>query len=232
MFFQFRNISEAQTVLSMEAKEVTTSTLILGATEMIQTRIANSVWSNMTMTTTTQRARLVGRYTAAFAAEFQAWLGATHLFVRNEQARCVLAKNIRCEFDGDHIGLLYDFAQQFDTESPSSLDRYWISAYLGDVRRLFINSGGSSGLRGLAALTLLENTSLVFIPILEAAAARSGIAPHTYTQVHGRADIEHSQELLRALEAEQHEGYVRAQSDISTGISLASSLVLRVFANP
>ncbi len=212
-----------------------TKTLIDDATEIIQERITQSVWWNMHKTTRRNRSRLVGRYAAAFAAEFQAWIGATYPFVRSERARFVLAKHIRSEFRNNHIGLLHDFAQQFDASNPRPQDRDWVSAHLDDVRRLFNNSRSCCGLRGLAALTLLENASRVFIPVLEAAATKSGFDRHDYTRMHGEADeadIEHCQDLMLALEDERFAEYPQAQSEVLIGARVASSLVLRVFANP
>ena len=211
----------------------TAKLLVEQAVATIEASMSNSFWSNMSQTSRQDRQRLVGRYTAAFAAEFQAWLGATYPSVRSDIARFALAKNIRCEFNEDHIDLLYRFARQFDTTIPHADDRAWIYPCLSHVRRLFVCTPQSSnGLRGLAALTIFERASQIFIPILDAAAKTDDIQDRAYTQIHGDADTKHCQELMEALEAEWGEGYHNPHSDVLGACNAASSLVLRIFTCP
>ncbi|MES3005647.1 MAG: hypothetical protein V4664_01725 [Patescibacteria group bacterium] len=207
--------------------------LIQDCRQMLAETLKKSVWSTIGQsndkTTPEGRRKLIGGYTAAVAAEFQAWLGATYAFARHETAQYALKDNIRCEIGNDHIGMLYDFAEQANS-LPTKNDYEWVKDCMGDMRRLFEDTE-RLGLIGVTVLAVLESTSTLFIPVLAKAGKVNGVKDFTYTNAHGEADIAHSDAFIKAMEAEMSEGYRNPEELMSKAANMTMNLVLRIFAN-
>lgn len=223
-----RNTQPIRSFQSMNPQE-----LIQDCRRMLAETLEKSVWATIGQaddkTTIESRCRLIGGYTAAVAAEFQVWLGATYAFARHETAQHALKDNIRCEIGNDHIGMLYDFAEQ--AKSLPTIDDYeWVQGCMEDMRRLFKDTE-RLGLIGVTVLGVLESTSTLFIPVLAKAGRANGVKDFTYTNVHGEADIAHSDAFIKAMEAEMSEGYRNPEELMSKAANMTMNLVLRIFAN-
>ncbi len=147
------------------------------------------------------QSRVLGRYSSAIIPNFIPWLKLTQDSLNSSEAREEVRKNIEDEIKGDHPGMLRRFVSSAgivyspDTSLTNLRDLHFIN---GDV---FYRSPPSS-LRKIAALAVMENTSLKFIPVLESYARSLGGKDFEYTQVHGEADIEHAKDLYDALRQE------------------------------
>lgn len=204
------------------------------ARKSVQQAIDKSQWARIgTPENTVTNAAcsiLIGRYTAAIAAEFQVWLGATYAFARHEETQYVLKDNIRCEMADNHIGMLHRFAAA-SKATPTCNDREWVEPVLENIRQMF-RDVGSVGLFGTALLATLENTSDIFIPILERAAVFNECTNLTYPNTHGEADAKHSEAFRRAMESERSANYgFDAYGIMALGANYGTDLVLRIFAD-
>lgn len=175
-----------------------------------------------------QSRRLIGRYTAAVAAEFQVLLGGTYAFARHEIAQLALKENIRCEMCNDHIGMLYNFACQAKA-LPTIADREWVRPNVEELRRIFCDPN-TMGLVGVTVLGILENTSELFIPVLTKAGKIAGVKDFTYTNVHGEADIAHSNAFVKAMNAEWDAGYKYPGDVMGKAATIATNYIIRIFA--
>ncbi|MEK7606498.1 MAG: iron-containing redox enzyme family protein [Patescibacteria group bacterium] len=174
----------------------------------LREHLRRSVWERVgkkgSTISVSGRKRLLGRYTTGVAAEFQAWLGFTHAQVKNEYAKSVLLSNLVCEFEENHIGMLYEFVGQVNA-LPIPDDRQRLEVVSRKMRVLFEDRTWA-GLAGLTALTVLESTSPIFIPILARTAKSLGADNFEYTDCHGSADVKHSRECEKALGHEMATG--------------------------
>jgi hypothetical protein len=170
--------------------------LITDTKEMIQYKVSNSKAGDRDV---------LARYTAATAVNFTDWVGKTIPWVRHELSRQVLIDNLRCETADDHVGMLLNFAT-LSGAMPERADYAHVEDDLKNVRSIF-NPIQQAGLSGLALCAMLESTSEIFIPDLAERAKRLGCKDFTYTDVHGVADVAHSDGAIRALECEVTMGY-------------------------
>jgi hypothetical protein len=170
---------------------------------------------------------LIAYYTAAIAVNFTDWMGKALPWVRHELAQFVLKDNLRCEAVHDHIGMLYKFAKS----AGADIDEAAYSLTILEVERIreLFREPNTAGLAGLALITALENTSIEFIPMLEAVAKNLGVTDLQYTKVHGEADAEHSNMFVRALKAELTMGYPTPRQVVSNAFTAASSLLEQIF---
>lgn len=161
------------------------------------------------ITTSSEGARtsLIANYTAAIAINFTDWMGKTLPWVRHELSRLVITDNLRCETVEDHATMLEKFAEHCNA-TPTAMSYSQVQFGVRLIRGLF-HTPYFAGLSGIALMALLENTSRDFIPVLGQVAEELGCLPkhQQYISVHGEADIAHSEQFLRALEAEASMGY-------------------------
>jgi hypothetical protein len=148
---------------------------------------------------------VLARYTAATAVNFTDWVGKTIPWVRHELSRQVLIDNLRCETVDDHVGMLLNFTT-LSGAMPERSDYSHVEEELKKVRSIF-NPIQQAGLSGLALCAMLESTSEIFIPDLAERAKRLGCKDFTYTDVHGVADVAHSDGAIKALQCEVTMGY-------------------------
>lgn len=171
---------------------------------------------------------IIARYTAAVAVNFTDWIGKTIPWVRHETAYHTLVDNLRCEASNDHIGMLMRLAAQ-SKAMPDNDDYDYIYEEVVNIRKLFADPT-TAGISGITLCTILENTSEIFIPDLAQRATKRGCTDLTYTDVHGEADVEHSEAFLRAIVAEATMGYRNADYFINDAEEQAVALIRRIYS--
>lgn len=172
---------------------------------------------------------VIARYTAAVAVNFTDWIGKTIPFVRHEDSYQVLVNNLRCESAHDHVGMLLQFAE-LSGSLPGRDDYVHVAEQVGLIRSLFTDSNGA-GLCGIALCAFLENTSEIFIPDLARRAKECGCTDFTYTDIHGEADIEHSEAFIRALQVEySNGGYFNPDFLANLAMCDARKLIAKIYS--
>ncbi len=170
---------------------------------------------------------VIARYTAAIAVNFTDWIGKTIPWVRHETARHALVDNLRCESIQDHVGMLLRFAALSNAQ-PNRDDFTHTYREVSLIRKLFTEPA-ISGLNGIALCAVLESTSEIFIPDLARRAEKCGCTDFTYTDIHGEADVKHSNAFIRALEAEQAMGYSDPEYLIEQTVKVAINLIASIY---
>lgn len=167
---------------------------------------------------------IVRRYTAAVEPNFIPWVGAGVISARSVQGRFAASENLEEELRGDHQGMLRDFAERIGC-TPNAED---YCAVQPAVQRTRDQVREMNGLKNIALLAYLENTSGAFIPYLAGIAKKLGNGKENliYTDAHGEADIEHARQFLWALGHEKKTGYGHPDQTIREGI-IAGGLFLR-----
>ncbi len=176
---------------------------------------------------TTDARTVIARYTAAVAVNFTDWIGKTIPWARHETAYHALVDNLRCEAAEDHVGMLLRFAELSDAV-PAREDFAHTTREVEAIRKLFADSA-QSGLNGVALCAVLENTSEIFIPDLARRAMECGCSDLIYTDVHGEADVEHSDAFLDAAEAEMTMRYPDASASVAQATRVAVDLIARIY---
>jgi len=173
----------------------------------------------------------IRQYVAAILVNFTDWIGKTLPWVRSPEARFALQDNLRCEQQDDHIGLLEAFATLCNAR-PTDKDYLHVIGAVNRVRDL-LRDTNLAGLTGTTVLTILENTSEVFIPNLKQAGRILGCTDFRYTDVHGVADAEHSGALIKALTHEFSAGYGSdADLWVEQAVDESVTLIKRIFTLP
>ncbi len=145
-----------------------------------------------------QARRIIANYAAAVEGNFIAWLGAGLVTARSHHAEFAIKDNIYEEIEGNHPGMLRDFACSASA-LPDACSYEYVSGAVDRMRSLVAEM---VGLQSIALLTCLENFSLYFIPYLAELAGKLGSKDFAYTDAHGAADVEHADLFLWALEQE------------------------------
>jgi len=138
---------------------------------------------------------LIGTYRVAIEPNFIPWMQRAYETARSEVAKKVILENIQDEVSQDHPKMLRDFS----TGSGVLLDKRHYAKVSRLVLEMWRLLGNDNGLTNVAIAATLENTSLEFVPYLASLGKRAGCIDFTYTDVHGKADIAHAQELYRGL---------------------------------
>lgn len=141
-------------------------------------------------------------YNAGVAVNFTDWIGKTMRRAQSKIGLKALGENLDCEMEDEHVEMLNHFSAQCGA-MPGQNDYRYIAENARLIRALF-RDRATAGLAGMTVLALLENTSEIFIPVLAAMGKRLDVKDFTYTDVHGAADVEHSQALAKALDEELH----------------------------
>lgn len=170
---------------------------------------------------------VIARYTAAIAVNFTDWLGKTYPWARHEIAQYALKDNLRCEQSQDHVGMLLNFTKGAGVRVMAE-DFEWVAEPVEAIRKL-LGRVCDAGFTGLAILAILENTSQVFIPVLEEMGKTLGVTDLTYTRVHGEADVEHSDAFIKALRAEWTMGHRDTQALACDALDAVLGLLHRIF---
>jgi hypothetical protein len=194
--------------------------------DCLQERFATAteaIRSLLQKTITNEEAReIIARYTAAFEGNFVAWMAATTISTQTVQGRYAAEENIEVEMRDNHPGMLRKFAQ-FSNAEPSQKHYESIQKELNEIRKLVAEL---NGVKNIALMTYLENTSAAFIPYLAQLGKQLGCTDFTYTNVHGIADISHADQFLWALE---HEMKKEPKGNIDQVIQKGYALLKAIF---
>jgi len=145
-----------------------------------------------------ERRGIIARYAAVLEGNFIYWMTAAYLSVASDEAHAIVQDNLREEVRDNHPGMLRRFAMAARA-LPTDVDALAVWPALESVRRFV---AGLSGVKIVLMMTFFEGFISRFMPYLAELAASQGSAEREYTDVHGVVDIEHTQGLFRASEAE------------------------------
>ncbi len=169
---------------------------------------------------------IIRRYAAVFEGNFVSWMSAGVISARSPYARFAATENIWVELRDNHPGMLKTFAVSCGA-LPHPDDVVTVLVEVDAIRKLV---GELSGIKCIALMAFLENTSEVFIPYLASLAHRLGSSNYDYTNVHGKADALHAEQFLKALEEESVQSYPNPQGDIEEVFCKALLLLKSIFA--
>lgn len=175
--------------------------------------------------TNEQARKIIQRYTAAIEGNFLSWMSGATISVSSIISKFAVDENLWVEIKDNHPGILRLFAQQVNAE-PNSEDYRYVQKELNAVREIVAEL---SGIKTIALMAVLENTSATFIPFLAELGKRLGAKDFTYTDVHGEADIEHANQFLEALTDEKSLGYINPDKSIDEAINLTIALLRKIF---
>ena len=168
-----------------------------------------------------QRRGIIARYSAVLEGNFIYWMTATYLSVQSEAARPVLIDNLTEEVRDCHPEMLRRFALAAHAY-PTDTDAMAVRDGLTKVR-MFL--GRLQGVQNVLTMGFFESYIQRFMSYLADLAAARGSAERVYTDVHGVCDVEHSQELFRAVALEMSINPVQAGSNLYEGVELLSALL-------
>jgi hypothetical protein len=173
-----------------------------------------------------ERRGIIARYTAVLEANFISWMTAAYLAVSSEAARGIIEENLREEVRDNHPGMLRRFAMAAQAV-PTDADALAVHRRLEDVRR-FVARLSAANL--VLMMAFFERFITRFMPYLADLARRQGSAEQEYTDVHGVVDIEHTEQLFRALEAETMFGRtpLAGTTNLFDGVEVLRALIERV----
>jgi len=170
--------------------------------------------------------KTIKRYTAAIEGNFLVWMGGASISARSVVSKFAADENLWVEIRDDHPSMLRNFAKCAKAE-PDAEDFQYVHSEVMKVRNLV---GELSGVKNIALMAVLENTSASFIPYLAGLAKKLGCNDLTYTDVHGEADIEHANQFLEALSDEVKLGYQNAEKEVDDTLALTLSLLKKIFS--
>jgi hypothetical protein len=167
---------------------------------------------------------IIARYSAVLEGNFIYWMTATYLAVKSEEARAIIIENLTEEVRDSHPAMLRIFASAADAY-PTEVDSLAIGPDLTNVR-LFL--GKLQGVQSLVTMAFFESYIQRFMSYLADLAAARGSAERVYTDVHGVCDVEHSQELFRAVSLEMSVNPMKPGSNLYEGVDLLSALLYSI----
>ncbi|MBV9398784.1 MAG: iron-containing redox enzyme family protein [Bryobacterales bacterium] len=176
------------------------------------------------------RRGIIARYSAVLEGNFIYWMTGAYLAARSRESRIIIEDNLLTEVRDSHPGMLRRFALAAYSV-PSDLDALAVYPRLSAVR-LFVGRLSAAPL--MAMMAFFEGFIQGFMPYLAELAKRQGSEEMEYTDVHGVCDIEHSEELFRALELEMElAGDSREASEyLFEGVYLLRDLIKAMISSP
>ncbi len=145
-----------------------------------------------------QRRGILARYTAVLEGNFIYWMTGALLACRSEETREIVLHNLHEEIRDSHPNMLRRFAVAAGAV-PTDVDAAAVYANLSEVR-VFI--GRMSPVRTVLMMAYFEKLIQQWMPYMAELAGLQGSDEREYTDVHGVCDVEHSEELFRAVRAE------------------------------
>jgi len=173
-----------------------------------------------------QAIKIIQRYVSAIEGNFLTWMGGASISSRSVISKFAADENLWVEIKDNHPGRLRKFAKDCKAE-PNSEDFKYVEKEVNGVRKIIAEL---SGIKAIALMATLENTSAAFIPFLSDLGKKLGCKDLTYTEIHGEADIEHANQFLEALTDEQNLGYPNPIKDIDNTIEITLVLLNRIFS--
>lgn len=145
-----------------------------------------------------QRRGILARYTAVLEGNFIYWMTGALLAGRSDETRDIVLENLHEEIRDSHPNMLRRFAVAAGAV-PTDADANAVYANLSEVRAFI---GRLSAVRIVLTMGYFEKLIQQWMPYVAELARLQGSEEFEYTDVHGVCDVEHSQELFRALGAE------------------------------
>jgi hypothetical protein len=173
-----------------------------------------------------ERRGIIARYTAVLEGNFIYWMTGAYLSAGSDEARAKIIDNLREEVRDCHPGMMRRFAIAANAV-PTDADAQAVYRNLMNVR-LFI--GRLSGVPILVTMAFFEGFIQRFMAYLAELAQRQGSAEMEYTDVHGVCDVTHTQELIRALEAEMALTPPMPANEMFEGVDLLRTLIQNIVA--
>ncbi len=145
-------------------------------------------------------------YEKIIARNFIPWMAITYVLCRSVEARRACRDNLLCEIDEEHPTMLLEFvAPLYSGDFDYSIRAASLAEVALTKEKVIDTISGwchTQAFAGLCIMAVLENTSLAFIPWMEQAADRLGLARDPYLLKHGIRDVAHAEEFCRAIDAE------------------------------
>jgi hypothetical protein len=173
-----------------------------------------------------ERRGIIARYAAVLEGNFIYWMTGAYLSAGSDEARAKIIDNLREEVRDCHPGMMRRFAIAANAV-PTDADAQAVYRNLMNVR-LFI--GRLSGVPILVTMAFFEGFIQRFMAYLAELAQRQGSAEMEYTDVHGVCDVTHTQELIRALEAEMALTPPLPANEMFEGVDLLRTLIQNIVA--
>jgi pyrroloquinoline quinone (PQQ) biosynthesis protein C len=167
-----------------------------------------------------QRRGILSRYTAVLEGNFIYWMTGALLACRSEETREIILHNLHEEVRDAHPDMLRRFALAAKAV-PSEADASAVYANLSAVRAFI---GRMSPVRIVLMMGYFEKLIQQWMPYLAELADLQGSQEREYTDVHGVCDVEHSQELFRALGAEIALAPDAVDAGVFEGVELLNKL--------
>jgi len=177
-----------------------------------------------------ERRGMIARYSAVLEGNFIYWMTGAYLSVGSDLARSIIMENLHEEVRDCHPGMLRKFAMAAHAV-PKDTDALAVYRSLSNVR-LFI--GRLSPVPIVVMMAFFEGFIQRFMAYLADLAQRQGSAQREYADVHGVCDVAHTQELLRALEAEMtlaHDSHETIENFFE-GVELLQTLIQDIVSKP
>ena len=175
-----------------------------------------------------QRRGIIARYTSVLEGNFIYWMTATYIAVKSEEARPLLTHNLYEECRDSHPHMLRKFAIAAHA-FPTDTDALSVNDELTQVR-LFL--GKLQGVQSVLTMAFFEGWIQRFMAYLADLAKAQGSSEFEYTDVHGVLDVEHSQELFRALEMESAANPISPDADLFEGVDILRTLIQVMIDGP
>lgn len=164
---------------------------------------------------------IIARYASVLEGNFIYWMTATLIAAQSHEAREIILENLQEEVRDSHPAMLRKFAIAANA-FPTDADSLAVGDELTSVR-LFL--GKLQAVQSLIAMAFFESFIQRFMAYLAHLAGVRGSVERVYTDVHGVCDIEHSQELFRAIDLEMTSNPTNPQTDLFEGADLICALL-------
>jgi len=167
-----------------------------------------------------QRRGILARYTAVLEGNFIYWMTGALLACRSEETREIILHNLHEEVRDSHPDMMRRFAVAAGAV-PNDADASAVYANLTAVRAFV---GRMSPVRLVLMMGYFEKLIQQWMPYMAELAGLQGSSEREYTDVHGVCDVEHSQELFRAVRAEIALAPADVDAEVFEGVELLHKL--------
>jgi hypothetical protein len=167
-----------------------------------------------------QRRGILARYTAVLEGNFIYWMTGALLACRSEETSDIVLHNLHEEVRDSHPNMLRRFAVAAGAV-PTEEDSNAVWANLSEVR-YFV--GRMSPVRTVLMMAYFEKLIQQWMPYMAELARLQGSQEFEYTDVHGVCDVEHSEELFRAVRAEIALASADVDAEVFEGVDLLHKL--------
>ena len=168
---------------------------------------------------------LIKRQVAAFEGNFVVWLSSILITAKADKTKKEAFKNLREELEGNHAGLLRNFAKSGNA-LPDKEDFDFLENEVAEVRKLISEM---SGLKNLVLLTVLEDTAPNCMAVLQKAAKLIDASDTAYADMHYELDVQHSKDFKDSL-YEEVQQYESPESAVDEATDKALNLLKKIWS--